>query len=184
MKKIFLIIIIGSIFILSGCDGYSLQNLLGKKPEKNNQDLLTNENNTRKESMDYAEEALIKYFSLLDEEKFNEATQYYGGNYETLRGFNSSVDPDDYSELFLKACRYSGLNCLKVKNIVDKKAISPTEFEFSIQFLNRDGNVFELGPCCGEIENTEKLPVQTDFTFKVKKIGNKFVVMDLPVYTP
>lgn len=171
-------------FILSGCDVYSLQNLSDKKQEENNQGLVTNGNNAHEENMNYAEEALIKYFSLLNEEKFNEAAQYYGGDYETLRGFNPSVDPDDHSELFLKACRYSGLNCLKVKNIVNKKEISPTEFEFSIQFLGRNGDVFESGPCCGEVENEENFPMRTDFTFRVKKIGDKFVVMSLPVYTP
>ena len=62
-----------------------------------------------------------------------------------------------------------------------EEQVSPTEFKFTVEFINDDGTLFVQGPCCGtEAEE----PPQSQFTFTVKKADNRFLVEDLPVYVP
>lgn len=132
--------------------------------------------------LESAREALTSYFSLLRAGLYSEATQYYGGDYEVLRGWNPDIEPDDYIKLFERGCTANGLMCLQVGKIVDQEQLSPTEFRFVVQFVNDDGTPFVLGPCCGATE--EEMPPQTEFTFTVTRVDNRFLVEDLPVYVP
>jgi hypothetical protein len=58
----------------------------------------------------------------------------------------------------------------------------PQTFKFLVEFNNRDGSHFELGPCCGEDPNSR--PPITQFEFNVVKTGDRYLVQDLPVYVP
>jgi len=63
------------------------------------------------------------------------------------------------------------------------KQISKTEFVFIVDFLNADGKLFVLGPCCGG--NATDFPPQSVFNLMVMKVDeNKFSVMDMPPYAP
>ncbi len=128
-----------------------------------------------------AREALIAFFSLLHAERYGEAIHYYGGTYDILRDWNPDVDEDDYATLFKRGCTSNGLKCLRIRIIVREEEVSPTEFIFIVEFMNDDGTVFARGPCCGTEE--EELP-QTRFCFTVKKVDDRFLVQDLPVYVP
>ncbi len=132
--------------------------------------------------LDNAREALTSYFSLLHEGRYTEAIDYYGGDYEILRGWNPDADGDDYVTLFTLGCTANGLICLPVGNIVTEEQVSPTEFGFTVEFVNDDGTQFVRGPCCGATE--EEMPPQSEFTYTVKKIDDKFLVQELPVYVP
>ncbi len=128
-----------------------------------------------------AREALTSYFSLLHAGRYSEATHYYGGTYDILRDWNPDVDEDDYATLFKRGCTSNGLRCLRIRIIAREEEISPTEFGFIVEFINDDGTLFARGPCCG---TEEEEPPQTQFCFTVKKVDDRFLVQEMPVYVP
>lgn len=126
-------------------------------------------------------EALIAFFSLLHAERYGEAVNYYGGTYEILRDWNPDVDEDDYAALFKRGCTSNGLKCLGIGTIIREEEVSPTEVIFIVEFMNDDGTLFQRGPCCG---TEEEEPPQTQFCFMVKKVDDRFLVQEMPVYVP
>ncbi len=129
-----------------------------------------------------AREDLIAFFSLLHAQRYGEATNYYGGTYDILRDWNPTVARDDRATLFKNGCTINRLMCLRIRTIVREEQVSPTELRFTVEFMNDDGTLFVLGPCCGATE--EEIPPQTEFTFSVKKVDGRCLVQDLPVYVP
>lgn len=128
------------------------------------------------DDLEQAREALSSYFSLLHAGRFAEAVNLYGGSYDILRDWNPAVDPNDYAALFENGCAVNGLKCLNVASVLLKEAASSHEFKFIVEFMNEDGSLFVSGP--------ETSP-QSQFTFTVlKDEDGKFLVQDLPVYTP
>jgi hypothetical protein len=132
--------------------------------------------------LESAREALTSYFSLLHAGRYSEAIKHYGGDYEVLRGWNADVAGDDYATLFERGCTANGLMCLQIGSVVTEEKVSPTESRFMVEFVNDDGTLFMLGPCCGATE--EEMPPQSEFTYTVKKVDDKFLVQELPVYVP
>jgi hypothetical protein len=132
--------------------------------------------------LERAREALVTFFSLLSEHRYSEAIQRYGGSYDALRAWNPAVPQDDYVKLFENGCTWNGLECLKVRTVVQEEVVSPTEFRFVVEFMNGDGTLFARGPCCGATES--EMPTQTQFQYTVRNVGNRFLVQDLPVYVP
>jgi hypothetical protein len=122
-------------------------------------------------------QALLGYFQLLNQKRYGEAAQLYGGDYEQLRAFNPRLAPNDHGRLFEYAC--SGLlQCLNVRRIVSERAVSSTEWRFMVEFSNKDGSLFQLGPI-------EAVPeARTQFPYTVKLMGGRYVVLELPVYVP
>jgi len=129
-----------------------------------------------------ARDTLIAYFSALNGRRYNEAVGYYGGSYEqNLRQFNPGLAANDYAGLFEHVC--SGLlKCLKIRRVVSQEVVAPRGFRFVVEFSNPDGSLFKLGPCCGSTE--EDMPPQTQFSYVVTRIENRFLVQGLPVYVP
>ncbi len=130
--------------------------------------------------MGRAQDTLTLYFSLLHDQRYDEAVAYYGGRYDVLSDWNPGVT--NSAALFKYGCTAGGLQCLRIKSIVDVEQVSPTQFRFTVQFLNEDGTLFKRGPCCGASE--AEMPTQTEFVYTVKKTGDKFLVQSLPVYVP
>lgn len=133
-------------------------------------------------NLERARESLTSYFSFLHARRYGEAIHYYGGTYDILRDWNPTVAKDDYATLFKNGCTINGLMCLRTKTTVREEGVSSTEFRFVVEFMNDDGTLFVHDPCCGAT-GTE-MPPQTQFTFIVKNVDNKFLVQDLPVYVP
>jgi len=132
-----------------------------------------------------ARKALVSYFSLLHDGRYSEAVSYYGGDYETLRYWNPFVEKNDYVTLFRNGCTGNGLNCLRIKNIVSERQLSPVEFQFIVEFMKNDGSLFIVYGYGQDTEDTGKeKPKMSQFTFTVKKVNDKFLVEELPVYTP
>jgi hypothetical protein len=129
-----------------------------------------------------AHEALIQYFSLLNKGQYAEAVKYHGSGYDYLRDWNPTIDPNDYINLLKNGCEINGLQCLKIKSVLNQQKISSTEFKFTVQFSNNNGTLFKRGPCCGATEET--MPTKTEFEYTVKKIDNEFLVKDQPLYVP
>lgn len=128
-----------------------------------------------------ARETLITFFSLLHDQRYSEAVNYYGGTFDVLRDWNPVV-ADDKAALFKSACTLSGLQCLTIRAILREEQVTPTEFRFIVQFANEDGSVLTRGPCCGATET--QMPTQSQFPFTVKKVDDRFLVQEMPVYVP
>jgi hypothetical protein len=129
-----------------------------------------------------AHEVLIDFFTLLNERKYDEADNLYGGSYESLQVFNPEIDPSDHTALWAWACENRLLQCLKVRNATFQRLEGDTHV-FQVEFSNEDGSLFVLGPCCGATD-TEMPPVSL-FEYRVLRTGpGKFTVMEPPPYVP
>jgi heat shock protein HslJ len=129
-----------------------------------------------------AQEALIRYFSLLSDGQYSQAVQLYGGDYDTLTEWNPDIDPSDHAGLLERGCMMNGLQCLVVHQILATERINEDSYRFTVQFENPGGSLFVRGPCCGATE--QEMPSQSDFVFTVVRQGEGFAVQELPVYVP
>jgi len=126
---------------------------------------------------------LVDFLESLHDAKYDKAAQLYGGTYETMTDHNPSIDPNDHPALLRNACTINGAQCLQLKSAGLDKKVSDKEFVFKGEFLNTDGTLFVLGPCCGGSETD--FPPQSVFYFTVVKSDeNSFMVMDMPPYMP
>jgi hypothetical protein len=131
-----------------------------------------------------AQEVLIKFFDLLNSKQYAEADALYGGDYEQLQIFSADTDPapSGHAKLWADACQLAGLQCLEVRSATFKNLQGDT-YVFQVEFSNRDGSLFVLGPCCGA--NETEMPPVSQFEYKVTRNANgKFMVMELPPYVP
>jgi hypothetical protein len=129
-----------------------------------------------------AEIALFDYFNALSTGDYKTADKLYGGEYGILIDMNPIVDPADHITLWKNACQQNGFNCLVILEAKLVK-ISGNTFIFEVQFQNKTGELFGLGPCCGEDKSIAE--PQTVFTYEViGRSQNSYFILDLPVYTP
>ena len=127
--------------------------------------------------------ALTTFFTLLSEGSYAEAAPLYSGEYDTLRDNNPLLDPEDLPALLKHACEINGYQCLAARYVAQETPISDNQFEFLVEFSNRDGSLFVRGPCCGASE--EDMPSQSQFLFHiVLSCDGKYSVTELPVYVP
>ncbi len=130
-----------------------------------------------------AEKALTDYLTYLSEGDYQGAVDLYGGSYEMLQGYNPNVDPSDYAALLEHGCTYNGFRCLQPQEITYVGTNSAGEFVFSVKFLDENGEMLVIGPCCGG--NATDSPPRSEFSLRVQKSGpGQFKVLDLPPYTP
>jgi hypothetical protein len=137
---------------------------------------------TLEHSADHARDALLSFLSALGRVMYIEAPLLYGGSYDQLRGWNPDHDPGDRSGLWRLGCENNGLQCLGRAEILGAELISSTEARFTVRLLDAAGKPFVLGPCCGETEQT--MPPRREFTFRVRRVGTDYLVMDPPPYVP
>lgn len=119
--------------------------------------------------LEQAQSALVSFFSALAGGRYTEASMLFGGSYEDLTNFNPMVPAEDQAQLLQNACTVNGLQCLEIQNIVEAKAVSPTEFAFVVEFQNEDGSTFTQ-------------PTRSQWNYTVEKVGEQFLVQELPVY--
>lgn len=128
-------------------------------------------------------EVLEEFLQSLYAGEYDQAAQLYAGTYETMRDHNPILNPEDHVALLENACTINGAQCLQVKSAVLDRKVSDTEFVFRVEFLNADGTLFVLGPCCGG--NETDTPSQSEFYLTVVKTDqDNYVVMDMPPYAP
>jgi hypothetical protein len=131
----------------------------------------------------HALRALAAFFSHLHATEYEQAVALYGGSYDVMIDHNPEIDPDDRAALFRNACRINGAQCLETGRVILEGRLSPTEFQFAVEFKNEDGSPFELGPCCGATETDQ--PPQSVFVYTVvKSTADDYVVLEMPVYAP
>ena len=124
-----------------------------------------------------AQKTLTDYLTLLNEGKYAEAADLYGGTYDTLVAWNPTVDPNNYPTLLEMGCKINGLHCLPIKGVGAIKDSAPDVFAFTVQFENPDGSLFVL-------EALDASPSKSAFKFTVVRKEDGFVVQELPVYVP
>jgi hypothetical protein len=126
---------------------------------------------------------LIDFLEGLHKGEYEKAAPLYRGTYETMIDHNPSMNPDDHVALLQTACTINGAQCLQVKSASLDRQVSSTEFIFKVEFLNADGTLFVLGPCCGG--NETDFPPQSVFYLTVAKIDkDKYVVMICALMCP
>jgi hypothetical protein len=129
-----------------------------------------------------ARQSLLSFFSLLHERQFDQAINYYGGDYDDLRYLNPDIPPSYRDTLLHQACTVNGYMCMNVKSILKEEQLDAETFRFTIEFQNDDGTVFILGPCCGATE--EEMPPRSEFDYTVTFQEGQYQVMELPVFIP
>lgn len=136
-------------------------------------------------------QVLVDFLSYLNQGEYKKAAALYGGSYETMTAQNPDVDPADHETVLKNACTINGMQCLQV-NSAGPTSAGPyetnelnnrSEFKYQVEFINHDGSLYILGPCCGG--NATDSPPQSVFYFSVVKVeDDKFLVMDMPPYSP
>jgi hypothetical protein len=184
-KKVYFVSVF--VFILIAFSFYLFLNLNKKSPLSSLSSLTEEEISMDKVSTDQdflqAKETLITYFVFLQKKEYEKAVFFQGNPYvwESLRGWNPTIDPQNYTALLKAGCEGNGLQCLAIKEVKQVQQISSNEFRFTVQFINIDGDLFEMGPCCGE-QSTQ--PARTEFNYVVKKEEDGFKVTTSPIYVP
>jgi len=135
-----------------------------------------------------AEQTAVAFFKKLSIGQYAEADALYAGNYEPLISLSPTVAPDDHTGLWMNGCENSGLQCLPIDRIISTERYEVTEqnpleaFKITVEFKDRTGKVFILGPCCGA--STEEMPPTSHFTVDVIKRDGNYFITSLPVFVP
>jgi hypothetical protein len=130
-----------------------------------------------------AEAAARDFFDALHQGDYQNAVELYGGSYDVLTGMNPDLDPEDRSGLLAQGCEFNGLVCMRMGDVLSTERTGEGEYTFTVQFLREDGEVFVLGPCCGEDETS--MPPVSEFQVRAARDGSKeFKALDLPPYVP
>ena len=115
---------------------------------------------------------------------YRAAAEKYDGRWDELVTLNPDVDlrgqdPANLNpatldlaakaELFERACHKNGFNCLRIRQIVSREALSDTQFRFRLQFARSDGALFNLNG-------------QDTFDYTVRRVPEtgEYKVMELP----
>ena len=131
--------------------------------------------------LERARNLLVRYFKLLHDGYYDEAAHLYADGYDVLAQWHPDVPANHYGQLLGSACE-TELRCLEVRRFIHSKAVSASQFDFTIEFSNEDGTLFKRGPCCGATE--KEMPTITQFTYSVEQRGGEMRVHGLPVYVP
>jgi len=154
-------------------------NLSSKKQVRELSDMKISDNALRE-----AGKTLISFFNYLHDEQYDKAVPLFepGGNgsWEGLASFSLAEDRNDKGKVLANYCRAVG-TCVRAK-IVNVKKVDVNKYRFRMQFLKDDGNIFELGACCGESE--EDMTPQREFVYFVDRIEGLYKVRTPPVYVP
>jgi hypothetical protein len=143
----------------------------------------TNITETPSEGMEKARNVLVSFFDFLSQQEYERAAALYGGDYQGLRDSNPLLDPHDHAALLKMGCEINGLQCLRIKRIVDEQALSLAEYHFTVEFLNQDDSLFVRDSCCGG--NAIDFPPESQFAYTViRNCAGEFLVLELPVYVP
>lgn len=134
-----------------------------------------------KSDSDLARQFLIRYFELLHEGRYFEASHFYGGSYNVLQDWNPSVVSSDHATLLQLGCELNGLMCFEISNFISTEEL-PNGYRFTVEFANDDGEILVIGDCCGDSD--ESSPRKSHFKFTVLESGDGYLVQELPVYVP
>lgn len=118
--------------------------------------------------------AMVDFFDSLEQKNYDLAIPLFDGLYNQLREWNPEVSYYDLGTLWKQGCEMNGLNCLKIKEILSKENVDPIAifkddvldswsdkagkytkvYKYTVTFKNDDGTLFEVGPCCGQEDDS------------------------------
>ena len=133
--------------------------------------------------LDLARQVLVQYFSLLHDQRYDEAVHFYGGSYEVLQEWNPDMPSSDQAAMFQQACERNGLMCLEISNFISMEEL-PDGYRFTVEFTTDEGELLVIGSCCDASDADAAVPRQSHFKFTVTDSGDGFLVQELPVYVP
>ncbi|PKO12594.1 MAG: hypothetical protein CVU39_23200 [Chloroflexi bacterium HGW-Chloroflexi-10] len=133
-------------------------------------------------SLEKARVSITAYLDALSQANYDEAAKFYGGDVNLLQGYNPDIQEDDLPALFERACMQNGFMCLPMKGIIAEQSLDDKNFVFEVEFLTREGVLFEQGACCGD--DAARVSPISRFSFRVQQIGELYQVLDLPPYVP
>lgn len=125
------------------------------------------------EDISQAVDTFRQFFDLLSTARYESAVSLYGGDYEVLRSWNPTVDPQNFVELWENGCTINGLQCMEVNNVkvIGMEPDLDNYFQFTVEFYNDDRGIY-----------SDPISGNTKFTYTVQKGDNGFVVMQMPPY--
>jgi hypothetical protein len=126
-----------------------------------------------------AEAAMRQYFAALAQADYAKVIQLYGGSYETLQNNNPDVDATDKPTLWQRGCEQNGLQCLPLRAVLAARPLSDSSYQFEVEFSTQSGELFQQGPCCGDVGQPN-----LRFTYTVSKQAGTWKVQELPPYIP
>jgi hypothetical protein len=137
---------------------------------------------TKIDESEIAKNTLTTFFEYLSKNEFEKAISLTDTNdsafWDTVKIY--SQDNDDKTKMLETYCTATQ-TCLKAK-VLEVKQVTKYEYSLIVQFINKDGSIYKVGPCCGEEPNGQPLKEQFDYT--VKKINDDFKVTTPPMYRP
>ena len=134
---------------------------------------------TRENDQAKAETTMRSFFHALAIGRYQDAAALYGGEYETLTGWNPSLDPADLETLWQHGCESNGLVCMAVRDVVRLEQAGEG-YQFTVTFEAKDGGLFEFTGCCGE-----SLPESIkEWDILVIRDGDEFRTATMPPYVP
>jgi hypothetical protein len=128
-----------------------------------------------------AESDLQAYFLALHAGHYDQAASYFFGNYDDLASTNPDIDPQDLAALLQRWCTQNGGVCLPIANVVERTTGASGEFLFVVEFQQPDGGIFQIGPCCGEVDTGKRT---RRFTYTVVERQGRWGVLELPPFVP
>jgi hypothetical protein len=126
-----------------------------------------------------ARETLVRFFTWLDQRRYREAADLYGGDFSEV-SLERLTDEDD-AAYWERLCSIN-IMCMPVLEIVAEEALRDDEYRFFVEFLWFDGTRFVNGPCCGA--SPAEQPGYWQFAYPVKKIDGQWKVMRAPLFVP
>lgn len=134
------------------------------------------------QEIEAARQALISYLDALKQGNYADVAELYAGDIKVLEKSNPDIPAEDQAALFQAACTQNGFVCdLSILNELSARKITPTGFRFVVELQDPDGAKFALGSCCGSDPSGESMVTQ--FEFYVEKVGEKYRIMTLPIYS-
>lgn len=103
----------------------------------------------------------------------------YGGDTSILSDWNPDIQ-NDLPAWLERGCTQNGLNCLPARSLTYRGPDAEGALQFLVEYNNKDGTLFQRGPCCGE----ETGPITTSFLMRARQQGDMWQVLDLPPYIP
>ncbi len=121
-------------------------------------------------NIEAAREALMDYFVALEDGRYQDALEYYGGSFERLQYWFPLIDPDDHLALFAEGCGL--LHCRTIRQVVSEEQLAPTEYRFVVEFVGADDGTFVL-----TLPGAD--PV-SEYTYTVIQQNGQWLVQELP----
>jgi hypothetical protein len=127
-----------------------------------------------------ASQAVKAFYQDLADNNYSAAAGLYAGSYDWLQGNNPDIAPSNRPALLERYCTRNGGVCLPVREIKNIEG-SSIDLTVEVTLSNKDGSLYERGPCCGEVDTGQRESV---FKVQTQSFNGTFMVLDLPPYVP